>query len=108
MWGTIANLKENLNKIALDVHDDDDDDEIFRVYGAGSPSNGGSSAVSDRRSSHGSVRSRSGIRSPLANGIDHASLPEVTLSLSLSLEVVWCGGLCVVYRVKKEFSYIDL
>ncbi|KAG4938109.1 hypothetical protein JHK84_044358 [Glycine max] len=77
MWGTIANLKENLNKIALDVHEDDDDDEIFRVYGAGSPSNGDSSAVSDRRSSHGSVRSRSGIRSPLANGIDHASLPEI-------------------------------
>ncbi|KAK7389883.1 hypothetical protein VNO78_25179 [Psophocarpus tetragonolobus] len=78
MWGTIANLKENLNKIALDVHDDDDDDddEILRAYGTGSPSNGDLSAVS-RRSSHGSARSKSAIRSPLSNGIDHASLPEI-------------------------------
>lgn len=85
MWGTIANLKENLNKIALDVHDDDDDDEIFQAYGAGSPANGDNHVVSDRRSSHGSTRSKLGIRSPLANGFDHASLHEVILSLSLSL-----------------------
>ncbi|KHN24593.1 Golgin candidate 3 [Glycine soja] len=58
MWGTIANFKENLNKIALDVHDDDDDEEIFRA-------------------SRGSTRSKLGIRSPLANGIDHASLHEI-------------------------------
>ncbi|KAG5021806.1 hypothetical protein JHK85_018148 [Glycine max] len=77
MWGTIANFKENLNKIALDVHDDDDDDEIFRAYGAGSPANGDNSVVSDRRSSRGSTRSKLGIRSPLANGIDHASLHEI-------------------------------
>ncbi|XP_014633249.1 golgin candidate 3 isoform X2 [Glycine max] len=76
MWGTIANFKENLNKIALDVHDDDDD-EIFRAYGAGSPANGDNSVVSDRRSSRGSTRSKLGIRSPLANGIDHASLHEI-------------------------------
>ncbi|RDX76775.1 Golgin candidate 3 [Mucuna pruriens] len=77
MWGTIANLKENLNKIALDVHDDVDDDEILRAYGSGSPSNGDTSAVSDRRSSHGSAHSKSAIRSPFANGIDHASLSEI-------------------------------
>ncbi|TKY64003.1 Golgin candidate 4 [Spatholobus suberectus] len=77
MWGTIANLKENLNKIALDVHDEDDDDEILRVYGTGSPANGDISAVSDRRSSHGSAHSKSGIRSPLANGVEHASLSEI-------------------------------
>ncbi|KAH1240832.1 Golgin candidate 3 [Glycine max] len=77
MWGTIANFKENLNKIALDVHDDDDDDEIFQAYGAGSPANGDNHVVSDRRSSHGSTRSKLGIRSPLANGFDHASLHEI-------------------------------
>ncbi|XP_020969972.1 golgin candidate 3-like [Arachis ipaensis] len=75
MWGTIANLKENLNKIALDVHDDDDDDEILSIY-AGSPA-----AVSDRRNSHGSAHSKSpAVRSrPLANGTDHAhpSLSEI-------------------------------
>ncbi|MED6133333.1 hypothetical protein PIB30_027367 [Stylosanthes scabra] len=75
MWGNIANLKENLNKIALDVHDDDDD-EILRIY-AGSPA-----AVSDRRNSHSSANSKSpAVRShhPLANGTDHAhpSLSEI-------------------------------
>ncbi|QCE02649.1 hypothetical protein DEO72_LG8g664 [Vigna unguiculata] len=76
MWGTIANFKENLNKIALDVHDDDDD-EILREYGTGITANGDNSAVSGRRSSYGSASSKSGIGSPLANGIDHASLPEI-------------------------------
>lgn len=73
MWGTIANLKENLNKIALDVHDDDDE-MLLRMYG-GTPPNGDNSAVSDRRNSHGFAHSKSA----LANGIDHA---EVSLSLS--------------------------
>ncbi|XP_068478103.1 golgin candidate 3-like isoform X2 [Phaseolus vulgaris] len=76
MWGTIANFKENLNKIALDVHDDDDD-EILREYGTGIPANGENSAVSGRRSSLGSASSKSGTRSPLANGIDLASLSEI-------------------------------
>ncbi|KAK7292740.1 hypothetical protein RJT34_15592 [Clitoria ternatea] len=75
MWGTIANFKENLNKIALDVHDDDDDD-ILRIYGAASPANGDDSSFSDRRSSHGSASSKF-IRSPLGNGVDHASPSEV-------------------------------
>ncbi|PNY07314.1 golgin candidate 4-like protein [Trifolium pratense] len=65
MWSTIANLKENLNKIALDVHEED---EMFRIYGE-------ESSVSDRRNSNGFVRS-SGIRSPLANGVDHVSISE--------------------------------
>ncbi|KAK7349473.1 hypothetical protein VNO77_06865 [Canavalia gladiata] len=80
MWGTIANFKENLNKIALDVHDDDDDDDddgILHMYGARSPANGDNSAVSDRRNSHASAHSKSVIKSPLANGIDHASLSEI-------------------------------
>ncbi|XP_027335643.1 golgin candidate 3-like isoform X2 [Abrus precatorius] len=76
MWGNIANLKENLDKIALDVHDDDDD-EILHMYAAGSPANGDNSAISDRRSSHGSAHSKSGVRSPLTNGIDHASVSEI-------------------------------
>nr|KYP77198.1 hypothetical protein KK1_021474 [Cajanus cajan] len=76
MWGTIANLKENLNKIALDVHDDDHD-EILRAYAAGSPTDADNSAVSDRRTSHASAHSKSGIGSPLANGIDHASPSQI-------------------------------
>jgi len=82
--GTIANFKENLNKIALDVHDDDD--EILREYATGITANGDNSAVSGRRSSYGSASSKSGIGSPLANGIDHASLPEVILFLCFSLK----------------------
>lgn len=72
MWGTIANFKENLNKIALDVHyadyDDDDEDDVV------SPA-----AVSDRRNSHSSAHSISLPRSPPAtNGTsDHPYAPEV-------------------------------
>ncbi|MCI60207.1 golgin candidate 3-like, partial [Trifolium medium] len=68
MWSTIANLKENLNKIALDVHEQDEEDEMFRIYGE-------ESSVSDRWNSNGFVRS-SGIRSPLTNGVDHVSISE--------------------------------
>ncbi|KAG2258829.1 hypothetical protein Bca52824_078123 [Brassica carinata] len=32
MWSSIENLKENLNKIALDVHDDDEDEEDLHSY----------------------------------------------------------------------------
>ncbi|GAV69909.1 hypothetical protein CFOL_v3_13409 [Cephalotus follicularis] len=62
MWGTIANLKENLNKIALDVHDDDDE-----IYGS---RNGDDSSVSDRRNSHRFAHSKPVSPSPVANGID--------------------------------------
>ncbi|WJX77477.1 hypothetical protein P8452_60781 [Trifolium repens] len=66
MWSTIANLKENLNKIALDVHDDDDD-AVIASYGI--PPDGQSPTVSDRRNSRGSAHSNSISRSPAANGI---------------------------------------
>ncbi|KAK2406944.1 golgin candidate [Trifolium repens] len=69
MWSTIANLKENLNKIALDVHEQDEEDEMLRIYAE-------ESSISDRRNSNGFIRSESGIRSPLANGIDHVYLSE--------------------------------
>ncbi|MCH89012.1 golgin candidate 3-like, partial [Trifolium medium] len=67
MWSTIANLKENLNKIALDVHDDDEDDAVLASYGI--PPDGQSPTVSDRRNSRGSTHSNSIPRSPAANGI---------------------------------------
>ncbi|XP_019420904.1 PREDICTED: golgin candidate 3-like [Lupinus angustifolius] len=68
MWGTISNLKDNLNKIALDVHDDDVDHEqmLLRIYADHN------SAVSDRRNSHGFAHSNS----PLANGIDHYEIEQ--------------------------------
>ncbi|KAL6126246.1 hypothetical protein ACLB2K_074297 [Fragaria x ananassa] len=67
MWGTIANLKENLNKIALDVHDDSDEEEL-EIYAS---INGGAqgSPISDRRNSHSFAHSKSpSSRSPVPNG----------------------------------------
>ncbi|KAL1360515.1 hypothetical protein HN51_005915 [Arachis hypogaea] len=73
MWGTIANLKENLNKIALDVHDDEDEDDnavFFSSYRspAAAADNNNHSSVSDRRNSHSFAHSKSPVpRSPLSN-----------------------------------------
>ncbi|KAJ1443528.1 putative golgin candidate 3 [Sesbania bispinosa] len=78
MWGTIANLKENLNKIALDVHyaDDDEDDVVMPSYGI--PVHGESPSVSDRRNSHSFTHSTSVPRSPVENGItDHPYASEI-------------------------------
>lgn len=65
MWSSIANLKENLNKIAHDVHQDDDDEleNYNRPNGVDSP-------ISDRRNSHSFAHSKLGSRSPLSNGMD--------------------------------------
>ncbi|KAK9743059.1 hypothetical protein RND81_03G214300 [Saponaria officinalis] len=59
MWNSIANLKENLNKIAFDVHDDDDD-QLWN-HGGDSPNN-------DRRRSHSLAHS---------NGVDSPYLHEI-------------------------------
>ncbi|XP_028109411.1 golgin candidate 4-like isoform X3 [Camellia sinensis] len=68
MWSTIANLKENLNKIALDVHDDDDDDEQgIEIY------NSPDRTRLSRNFSHSSPASRS----PLANGFDSHHNSEI-------------------------------
>ncbi|CAN8254020.1 unnamed protein product [Cochlearia groenlandica] len=64
MWSSIENLKENLNKIALDVHDDDDEEDDILLYGS---VNGVSD--SNRRNSSGFRSSRSVSRYPISNGI---------------------------------------
>jgi hypothetical protein len=64
MWSSIANLKQNLEKIALDVHDDDEDLEIH------ASTNGYDSSVSDRRNSHRFAHSKSVSPFPTANGND--------------------------------------
>ncbi|KAG6730154.1 hypothetical protein I3842_01G065900 [Carya illinoinensis] len=73
MWNSIANLKESLNKIALDVHDDDDGELEIYV----SRNRVDDSPVSDRRSSHSFAHSNSVSRSPVANGIDSPSDFEI-------------------------------
>ncbi|XP_057463638.1 golgin candidate 4 [Actinidia eriantha] len=70
MWSSIANLKENLHKIALDVHDDDD--EALEIYN--SPDRNG---ASDRRISHNFARSSPASHSPLANGFDSPYNSEI-------------------------------
>ncbi|XVF73109.1 hypothetical protein PTKIN_Ptkin12aG0175100 [Pterospermum kingtungense] len=72
MWSSIANLKENLNKIALDVHDDDD--EELEIYGS---QNGDNSPFFSRRNSHRFSHSNSVSLSPIANGIDSPINSEV-------------------------------
>ncbi|CAN1237475.1 Golgin candidate 4 [Linum grandiflorum] len=73
MWSSLESLKQNLNKIALDVHDDDDDDELD-TYGFG---NGGDSSVSDRRNSHSSAHANSFSPSRIANGVDSPYTSEI-------------------------------
>ena len=77
MWSSIANLKENLHKIALDVHDDDD--EALEIYN--SPDQNG---ASDRRISHNFARSSPASHSPLANGFDSPYNSEVFRCVYLS------------------------
>ncbi|XP_050237693.1 golgin candidate 4 [Mercurialis annua] len=62
MWSSIEALKQNLNKIALDVHEDGDDEIYASTNGGGD--------YSDRRNSHSYAHSKSASRSPSANGID--------------------------------------
>ncbi|KAL6290373.1 hypothetical protein ACE6H2_007883 [Prunus campanulata] len=75
MWSTIANLKENLNKMAQDVHDEDDEDEEFEIYA--SLNEAQASSISDRRNSHSFAHSKSPSRSPIPNGIDSFINPEI-------------------------------
>ncbi|KAF8380142.1 hypothetical protein HHK36_027625 [Tetracentron sinense] len=71
MWNTIANFKENLNQIALDVQDAAEELEIYRS------SAGEDSSVSDRRISHRFAQSKSMLHSPTANGIDSGYKTEI-------------------------------
>ncbi|XP_022757467.1 golgin candidate 4-like isoform X2 [Durio zibethinus] len=75
MWSSIANLKENLNKIALDVHDGDD--EELEIYGSG---NGDDSTFFERRNSHSFAHSKPVSLSPVANGIDSPVNSEELIS----------------------------
>ncbi|XVE73792.1 hypothetical protein DITRI_Ditri11bG0146800 [Diplodiscus trichospermus] len=72
MWSSIANLKENLNKIALDVHDDDD--EELEIYGS---RNGDHSPFSTRRNSHRFAHSKPLSLSPVTNGVDSPFNSEI-------------------------------
>ncbi|GER57411.1 Golgin candidate [Striga asiatica] len=71
MWNSVANLKESLSKIALDVHDDDDEPSISTPQSRDRLENGIS--VSERRISRSFSRSNS----PIVNGFDSPPTPEI-------------------------------
>ncbi|PIA34302.1 hypothetical protein AQUCO_03800117v1 [Aquilegia coerulea] len=91
MWSSIANLKENLNQMRLDVHDDDDDEEEeeednneFEIYRSRSNSSDrgrrgedNDSSISDRRFSHQFAQSKSPLRTPTSNGFDSRFKEEI-------------------------------
>ena len=93
MWSSLESLKQNLNKIALDVHDDDDDDELD-IYGFG---NGGDSSVSDRRNSHSSAHANSVSPSHIANGVDSPYTSEVGVFVYVCLLVLLLFNLISSY-----------
>ncbi|CAN4111519.1 unnamed protein product [Withania somnifera] len=77
MWSSIESLKENLNRIAVEIHDDDD--EQLSIYNSGDPTD--SNSLSDRRISRNFARSKSPTYpSPIAYGFDSAHDPEDQVS----------------------------
>ena len=92
MWSTsLASFKENLNKIAQDVHDDDDEYEDSSIYNSNDRND---SPVSNRRFSD---RSFSYTNSPLSNGFDSAHNSEVypTYLHLLFIYASWIMYVCV-------------
>ncbi|KAF5194438.1 Golgin candidate [Thalictrum thalictroides] len=86
MWSSIANLKENLYQIKLEVHDNDDEEEEdseFEIYRSRSNSidrgrrGEDDSSISDRRVSHQFAQSKSPLRTPTSNGIDSRFREEI-------------------------------
>lgn len=77
MWSSIENLKENLNRIALEIHDEDDEDEEeLSIYNSDVRSD--TNSASNRRISRNFSRSKTPTyHSPIANGFDSANNPEI-------------------------------
>ncbi|ANM65127.1 GRIP-related ARF-binding domain-containing protein 1 [Arabidopsis thaliana] len=69
MWSSIENMKANLHKIVLDVHEDDEEEDDLHKYGS---ANGVSN--SDRRNSSGF---RSVSRYSISNGIESPAHHEI-------------------------------
>ncbi|KAI3444478.1 hypothetical protein Pfo_001143 [Paulownia fortunei] len=75
MWSSVANLKESLSKIALDVHDDDDEElSIYTPPPRDQLDNGNS--VSERRISRNFTRLNTPTHSPIVNGFGSPSNHE--------------------------------
>nr|GMD64944.1 golgin candidate 4-like isoform X2 [Ipomoea batatas] len=80
MRGSIANLKENLNRMALEIHDDDENDAALSLYrNSGDRAQNSSVTPADRRISRDFCPSKSLTHrhSPIANGFDSAYENEI-------------------------------
>ncbi|KAL6569570.1 hypothetical protein OROMI_014084 [Orobanche minor] len=77
MWSSVANLKEGLSKIALDIHDDNDDDELS-IYTPRSRDRfeNGNSVPELRISRSFSCSYTPPAHSPVVNGFDSSSNHE--------------------------------
>ncbi|XP_042053929.1 golgin candidate 4-like [Salvia splendens] len=76
MWSSVANLKESLSKIALDVHDDDDDEELSMYTSPPRDQSDNASSGSERRVSR---NSSAPTHSPIINGFDSPPNHEIEL-----------------------------
>ncbi|CAI9764862.1 unnamed protein product [Fraxinus pennsylvanica] len=79
MWNSVANLKESLSKIALDVHDDDGDEDlsIYTPRRDRFDNSNNSYSASERRISLNFTNSRSPTHSPIVNGFDSPHNREI-------------------------------
>ncbi|KAG6430193.1 hypothetical protein SASPL_108255 [Salvia splendens] len=76
MWSSVANLKESLSKIALDVHDDDDDEELSMYTSPPRDQSDNASSGSERRVS---CNSSAPTHSPIINGFYSPPNHEIEL-----------------------------
>ncbi|KAL6507219.1 hypothetical protein OROHE_022118 [Orobanche hederae] len=78
MWSSVANLKESLSKIALDIHDDNDDEELS-IYTPRSRDRFeiGNSVPEQRISRSFSRTYTPAAHSPVVNGFDSSSNHEI-------------------------------
>ncbi|XP_051129293.1 golgin candidate 3-like [Andrographis paniculata] len=77
MWSSVANLKESLHKIALDVHDDDDEEDLSIYTTPQRDQFDNSNSLSERRVSRNFNGSLTPTRSPIANGLGSPSNPQI-------------------------------
>lgn len=101
MRNSIASLKENLSRIALDVHGDTDDDEFAgSLVGQDGP-------VSDRRVSQRFAQAK---RSTISNGNDGSHPAQVGNNNRVLMmgRVSWVLFVCLILLVRQNDAAISL
>ncbi|KAF7128032.1 hypothetical protein RHSIM_Rhsim11G0030600 [Rhododendron simsii] len=98
MWSSIANLKENLHKITLDVHNDDGD-EGLEIYNL--PDRKGH-LHTDRRFPYCFAHSSPASHSPMANGFDSPYNDELLRDTTLVFVELCEFGIGLPMQVKNS------